>query len=195
MMTVGLTGGIGSGKTTVAGMFADLGVPVYNSDREAKKLMEEPDIARQVTALIGPGSYRDGKLQREFISSKVFRDKQLLEELNAVVHPAVGTHFSEWALSNSHHPYLIQEAAILFENGSYKRLDKIILITAPEETRIRRIAIRDAATEEAIRQRMDNQWPDEKKIPLADFVIENTDLQKTREKVSCIHAELLKISG
>lgn len=193
MKIVGLTGGIGSGKTTVSAMFADLGVPVYNSDRQAKELMQtSSELREQITELLGKEAYREGELQRQYIAKKVFRSPELLRQLNEIVHPAVKKDFSDWA-SIQEYPYVIQEAAILFENGSHPAFDKMILVTAPVEERIARIQKRDGSTREAILDRMQHQWEDTRKEALSDYVIENTNLERTRDQVAAIHAELLEL--
>ena len=193
MKVIGLTGGIGSGKTTVCNMFADLGVPVYNSDLEAKRLMHNSKNVRdRIIALLGEEAYHGTELQRQFVASKVFKDADLLQNLNAIVHPEVKRHFYEW-VANQNFSYVIQEAAILFENGSYTAFDKMILVTAPEEDRIARIQERDGTTREAILERMGHQWKDDRKAELADYIIENTDLDRTRGQVAVIHAELIEL--
>lgn len=194
MIRVGLTGGIGSGKSMVAGYFRELGVPVYNSDLRARELMEKDDTLKgDIIRLIGPGAYAEDKLNRSFIASLVFKDKGLLEGINALVHPAVKSDFIAWAKGQSV-PYILQEAAVLFENGAYKNLDRMILVTAPREERIQRVMLRDGVTRERVLERMQNQWEDEQKIPLADYVIQNTDREKTRFTTGQIHLELLEIS-
>ncbi|WP_019669472.1 dephospho-CoA kinase [Eudoraea adriatica] len=193
MKIIGLTGGIGSGKTTVAKLFEELGVPVYNSDLKAKKLMQNSKKLRTaVIDLLGKESYVLQKLNKKYIADKIFDDKELLQKLNAIVHPAVRQDFIKWAKRKSA-PYVIQEAAILFENNSYKTFDKIILVKAPKEVRVQRVLTRDAISEKEILTRMENQWDDSKKIPLADYVIENTDLEKTKIQVEKIHHELTKM--
>ncbi|UCD61240.1 MAG: dephospho-CoA kinase [Flavobacteriaceae bacterium] len=193
MKIIGLTGGIGSGKTTVAKLFKEFGVPVYNSDLKAKKLMQNSkELRTSIIDLLGKESYVLKKLNKKYIADKVFEDKELLQKLNAIVHPAVKHDFIEWAKTKKT-PYVIQEAAILFENNSYKTFDKIILVKAPKEVRLQRILARDTISEEEILARMENQWDDSKKIPLADYVIENTDLEKTRLQVEEIHYQLTKM--
>lgn len=194
-MQVGLTGGIGSGKTTVAGYFRELGVPVYNSDHRARALMEEDEgLRKAISALLGAEAYGDAGLNREYIASRVFKDKALLKALNSLVHPVVRQDFLTWS-GQQKAPYVLQEAAILFENGAYKGFDRMILVTAPKEMRIRRVMERDSASRESVIARMKNQWETSRKIPLSDYVIENTDLEKTRLRVRQIHGELLQISG
>lgn len=195
MKVLGLTGGIGSGKSTVAEFFRELGVPVYDSDREAKLLMrEDEDIRAEVTALFGKEAYRDDALNRSYISSKVFADPKLLEQLNAIVHPKVRAHFKKWAVAQDA-PYVLQEAAILFENGAYKQLDAMILVWAPKESRIHRVMERDNVGRKAVLARMQNQWSDTEKTALADYIIENIDLSETARQVARLHSELLENMG
>ena len=192
MMVIGLTGGMGSGKTTVAGFFKDLGVPVYIADLEARRLMNEaPEVREKITALFGDKAYSNNILDRKYISSQVFMDKQRLEALNGIVHPAVRQDFIHWK-KNQQAPYVLYEAAILFEQGGDRNCDYVILVTADRETRIARIKKRDQATLEDIEARMTHQWSDEKKLLLADFVIKNEDLNLTAQKVKEIHEKLLE---
>lgn len=191
MKIIGLTGGIGSGKSTIAKLFQELGVPVYIADVEAKKLMLTDKLREKIVELLGPKSYTEEELNREYISSLVFKDKSLLEKLNGIVHPAVKNHFLDWAKTHQHSPYVIKEAAILFENGGYKSCDETILVTAPERIRINRVMARDKVSEKEVRRRINNQWTDEKKIKLADHVIENIDLEKTKKEVRKIHVKVL----
>ena len=191
MKIVGLTGGIGSGKTTVARMFAALGIPVYNSDERAKELMvTSEELVNQIKSLLGEEAYSGSDLNREYIAGKVFLDKALLNALNDLVHPAVRDDFRNWA-SIQKTPYVIQEAAILFENGAHEYFDQMILVTAPKMIRLQRIMERDNVSEDHILARMNHQWEDERKIALSDYIIENIDLEKTEATVAEIHAELL----
>jgi len=190
-MVVGLTGGIGSGKSTVAELFEALGVPVYSSDKEAKKLMIRKKIRKQISSLLGEKAYLDGELNRQFIAAKVFNNTTLLGELNAIVHPAVKNHFIVWK-NKQNYPYVIQETAILFENGLEGRFDNIILVTAPEKVRINRVTNRDKVTVEEVQARIANQWSDEEKSKKSDFIINNIDLTETTKKVHEIHNQLLK---
>ncbi len=194
MKVVGLTGGIGSGKSTVAKMFSDLGVAVYIADDEAKKLMQkDSNLKRNIQKLLGKEAYKGSNLNTTFIASKVFQDTELLAKLNAIVHPAVGKDFNSWKNKQSG-IYVLKEAAILFENGGYKICDKTILVIASEKTRMQRILKRDNSTREEILARMANQWPDEKKIKLADLVIDNEEnVDNTRFQVAEMHQKLLKI--
>ncbi|MFD0975938.1 dephospho-CoA kinase [Salinimicrobium gaetbulicola] len=187
MKVLGLTGGIGSGKTTVAGFFRELGIPVYIADDEAKKLMNsDPEIQLQIKEIFGDVAYKNGVLDRQFLASRVFNDRDLLEKLNSIVHPAVGKHFLTWK-DQQDSDYVVYEAAILFEKGGYKKCDYNLLITAPLEVKLMRLQKRDKASAEEIQARMNNQWSDEKKAQFADFIIENKDLSETRENVRKIH--------
>jgi dephospho-CoA kinase len=177
MKLIGLTGGIGSGKSTVAGIFKTLGIPVYESDVRAKYLMnEDKEVREQIKRLLGNEAYiRDKELNRSWVASKVFSETLLLQKLNAIVHPAVYEDLKQWSKLEPQlsAPYLLQESAILFEENLLSRLLAIILVVASEETRIARALNRDTSTVEQVRDRMKFQWPDEKKIPLSDFIIFN----------------------
>ena len=192
MITIGLTGGIGSGKTTIAQWFQEKGIPVYNSDFEAKKLMNEnEDLIQQLIELFGDETYKNGEYNRSYVASKVFNDKELLNQLNAIVHPAVFKHFDEW-MDNQNSSFVVKEAAILFESGSYKDCDYIISVIADEEKRIDRVAKRDQLNEDQIRSRMKNQWTDEQRIEKSDFIIENNkDLKVLKLEFEKVFDEIL----
>lgn len=190
---VGLTGGIGSGKTTVAQMFKALGVPVYNADDEAKALMQSSEILkRELIQLLGVNCYQNEQLNRSFIASKVFADKALLEKINAIVHPKVAAHFEAWhAKQNT--PYVIKEVAILFETGSQHLFDFILTVTAPVETRIQRVMDRDQKTKSDVEMVIKNQLSEDEKINQSHFVIFNNTILETQRKVQEIHNEILKL--
>ena len=191
MKIIGLTGGIGSGKTTVAGFFAALGVPVYIADIEAKKLTQNSKVIRKkLIALLGPKTYNKTGLNRKFVAETIFNDKDLLQQVNQIIHPKVAQHFKRW-VKKQKAPYCIKEAAILFENGGYKNCDATILVTAPIAQRVERVLQRDETTTEAIEDRISNQWSDEKKLNLADFHIENIDLKDTEARVNELHHLIL----
>ncbi len=198
MIIIGLTGGIGSGKTTVANYFIELGVPVYFADNEAKKLMNtSKKIKKKIIAKFGEEAYKDGKLNRAYLATLVFKDKDKLIAINKIVHPEVAKHFSKWTKKQSKNiesNYLIQENAILFENGSASKFNYIITVTAPVDIRINRILKRDSITKDAILSRMDNQWNDNEKVKLSDFVINNINLIDTKKQVKKLHKKLLKIN-
>ena len=192
MIIVGLTGGIGSGKTTVVKMFNELGVPVYIADLEAKKLMNTSKvIKRKLLQLFGDEAYVDGKLNRPFLANKIYSDKELLIKMNAIVHPKVKAHFIKWKKKQDFE-YIIKETAILFENNSYQDCNFVITVTASEEDRIQRVISRDNSSSEKVKAIMNNQWSDEEKVKLSNFVIENTNLSKTENQVRIIHQKILK---
>jgi len=197
MIIVGLTGGIGSGKTTVANYFIELGVPVYFADDEAKELMgTSKKIKKKLIAEFGEATYKGGVLNRAYLAAIVFKNKNKLSTINKIIHPEVAKHFSKWTkkqAKNLENNYVIQENAILFESGSALNFDYIITVTAPIEIKINRVLKRDAITKDAILLRMSNQWDDHKKVTLSDFVINNIDLLDTKEQVKKIHRELSKI--
>jgi dephospho-CoA kinase len=178
---IGLTGGIGSGKTTVANYFQSKGIPVYISDVEAKKVMASPEIIRQIVSVFGKEvTSKNDSLDREKLASIVFNDPEKLNQLNAIVHPAVKKHFEQWVGNNKNFPYLIKEAAILFESGSYKDCDAIITISAPLETRIARVLERDGTTREKVLQRIKNQISDEERIARSQYIITNENFEQTK---------------
>lgn len=190
-MIVGLTGGIGSGKTTAAGFFKDLGIPIYLSDDRAKWLMSNSqELKERIKKLLGSSAYTDQGLNRAYIAGKVFADKSLLTALNGIVHPAVALDFKQW-YQEQQSPYVIKEAAILFENGGYKNCDYMIVVTAPLEIRVKRVRKRDHLTSDEILKRIKNQWTDARKISLADAVIENSTLSSLQSQVERIHKHLI----
>lgn len=192
MKIVGLTGGIGSGKTTVAGFFKNLAVPVYIADDAGKRLMNtSSEIREKIISIFGNNAYDGNNPNRKFIASKVFNEPDQLKQLNQIIHPAVEADFKAW-YQKQYASYVIYEAAILFETGSYKKCDLNILVTAPQKLRIERLQKRDNSSRAEIRQRMDHQWSDEKKSVLADFIIKNDELEQTRLQVQHIHDKILK---
>lgn len=193
-MIVGLTGGIGSGKTTVAAMFHTLGVPVFNSDEEAKLLMHNSlTIKNEIITLLGEEAYQNENLNKEYIANLVFEDADLLEKLNEIVHPAVRESFVSWA-NIQETPYVIQEAAIIFENGSENLYDRIVLVKAPVKARVQRLLEREGSSEKKIEARMKNQWSDDKKESKAHFVINNIDRSSTELQVKEIHRQLRELT-
>ena len=191
MIIIGLTGGMGSGKSTVGTMFRDLGIPVYNSDERAKQLMNtSKKIKKELIGLFGKEAYSEEELNRPFIAEKVFNDADLLTKLNGIVHPKVRKDFLKWT-KKQNTPYVIQETALLFENKSQELYDKVILVTAPKELRIQRVLKRDKSSREQINSRMNNQLDDDIKIKLADYIIENIDLDITRSKILELHERIL----
>ena len=191
MLVIGLTGGIGSGKSTVAKMFEALGIPVYYADDEAKALMHRSKIIRRkLIQKFGEEVYQNKQLNRAYLASKIFKDKEALAYVSSVVHPKVAQHFKRW-IKKQNAPYVLQENAILFENGSYKNFDKIITVTAPLETKIKRVIKRDNTNREQVLSRINNQLSDSEKINKSDFVITNTNLKETQEQVEDIHHKIL----
>jgi dephospho-CoA kinase len=187
---IGLTGGIGSGKSTIANYIASKGIPVYIADEEAKKLMQLPEVITSVQSIFSENVLDEfGKLDRKKIADLVFNSPTQLTQLNNIVHPLVKNHFIEWLKIHSNAPYVIKEVAILFETGGNTACDKVILVTAPEEIRIERVMKRDNVSKETIVSRMNNQLPESEKITKSDFIIHNIDLNKTFIQVD----EILKI--
>ena len=192
MKIVGLTGGIGSGKTTVSNMFKDLGVPVYIADNEAKNLMSSSKvIKRKLIDLFGPKAYEDNSLNRTYIASKIFNDDTYLQKMNAIIHPKVANHFKHW-LQKQTSKYVIKEAAIIFEHNMQSQYDYVITVIANEEDRINRILKRDNTTKDKIMSIMKHQLSDDEKVKLSDFVIINDKLEHTKEQVLNIHNFILK---
>lgn len=191
MKTVGLTGGIGSGKTTVARMFQDLGVPLYIADDRAKVLMNSSEeIRTKLTQLFGEEAYQNQQLNRAFIASKIFKDAHLLKQMNAIVHPAVGADFESWK-EEQNAVYVLKEAAIIFENNLASQYDYIITVVADLDQRIARVIHRDNTTESKVMAIVHNQLSDDEKAKLSDFVIINHDLEQTKLQVLKIHQHLL----
>jgi len=176
MVKIGITGGIGSGKSTACKVFTFLGIPVFEADSVAKHLMNtDPEIRVQLINLFGKSAYLpDNTINRKYLSEIVFNNPSLLAKLNEIVHPEVHKSFNEWC-QNQQAPYVLYEAAILFESGFYKTLDKTIAVVTNEEERIERVMKRDKINKEMVKQRINNQLSDEEKIKLADFVIGNND--------------------
>lgn len=193
MIIIGLTGGIGSGKSTIGKWFSEKEIPVYDSDQEAKKLMNEhPEVIQKLTDLFGKETYQNGIYNRPFVAAQVFEDKELLKKLNQIVHPAVFHHFRDW-VENQDSELVVKEAAILFESGSYKDCDAIISVVADETIRINRVKKRDDLDSEQIRKRMKNQWTDEQRIELSDFVIYNNEgLDELKSEFEEVYKKLLK---
>jgi dephospho-CoA kinase len=189
---VGITGGIGSGKSTVCQVFRLLGIPVYSADDRAKALMAvDSTLKSQILEEFGEDSYLpNGEVNRNFLAEKVFSDPEKVKKINSFVHPAIGKDFSQWA-ENQSAPYLIKEAALLFETGAAKELDRVINVSSPLKVRMARILSRDPhRNEEQVNQIINQQLPDEQKNDLADFVIKNTDNKLLIPQVLEIHKNL-----
>jgi len=173
MLRIGLSGGIGSGKSTVAGILAKMGYPVFYSDQEAKRLYDEnPVLQKQLVDLFGPAIYRDGQLNKAFLAQQLFSNAELKAQVTALVHPLVRKAFEVWAQQQAS-DLVFNEAAILFETGAYKDFDATVLVTARIETIIERVQKRDLISREAVLQRIANQWPDSKKMNLTPYIITN----------------------
>ena len=193
-MRVGLTGGIGSGKSTVAQVMGLLGAGVYDSDREARRLMEEdPSVIHAVTRLLGNRAYREGKVDRKYVAELVFNDRKLLEGLNGIVHPAVATDFERWVESQEGVPYVVMESAILIESGFDRLVDCVVVVTAPETMRIARTCRRDGVSSDAVRARIANQMSDQERRARADYVIVNEDRESALEQILKLHRQLCKV--
>jgi dephospho-CoA kinase len=191
MLTVGITGGIGSGKTTVCKIFETLQVPIYYADERAKWLLNNDEkIINSVKNLLGVEAYINGQLNRTYIADKVFNNKELLDSYNEIVHPAVAYDTLEWMQQYVYSKYVIKEAALLVETGLYLTLDKLIVVTAPTELRIQRVMQRDHTTRDAVEARINNQLSEEEKIKVADFVVINDGSTSLIDQVLKIHAIL-----
>ncbi len=183
MKTLGLTGGIGSGKSSVAHLFLEKEIPVFNSDIEAKKLYtSSPTVHSQVLNLLGEEAFSDNQLNTAWVAQKVFNHPSLLERLNAIIHPAVQKAFEQWIHQQSS-AFVVKEAAILFESGAYKHCDAVLTVTADTEIRVKRVMKRDSIRKSQVIQRIEKQWPEKRKIELSDFVLyNNSDLASLQEE-------------
>ena len=193
MLKVGITGGIGSGKSTVSRFFSELGVPVYNSDKRAKFLMQHDDsIIIKIKKEFGDNSYLNNQLNRSYIAEIVFKNELKLKQLNAIVHPVVRTDFNNWLSQNSNANFVIKEAAIMIESGAYKDLDKLIVVNANREHKIKWIKKRDHLLLEDIENRIQNQLSDKIRNQYADFIIENSSSKKElKQQVLSIYNKLI----
>ena len=190
MKRIGLTGNIGSGKTTVASCFEILGIAVFNADKQAKLLMnKDVNLKQSLIAEFGKEVYLDNELNRKYLSKLAFNDDLVLNRLNALVHPFVQDAFEKWSIQQSG-AYVIKETAILFESNTYQSLDAIICISCPEEIRLKRILKRDDLSEKDVRQRMSHQWSEEKKIYLSDYVITNDNFSLVMPQILSVHSAL-----
>lgn len=193
-LSIGITGGIGSGKSLICKIFAKLGVPIYDADSKAKTLMTSDKIlVAQIKKQFGESSYQvEGSLNRDYLSREVFNDPIKLERLNQLVHPRVGLDSEQWIEGNKGVPYVVKEAALLFESGAHKQLDKIIVVTAPETMRIQRVLNRDKSkSKEEVLKIIRSQMPEEEKIKLADFVIRNDESELVIPQVLKLHERFI----
>lgn len=195
MMRVGITGGIGSGKTTACREFEALGIPVFYADEEAKKAYEDPDIREAVINRLGPEVYNGSFPNREVLAQLVFNRPELLTWLNGLIHPRVGQRYREWSARQTG-PYQLREAAILIEAGAHKDLDAVIVITAEPELRLRRLLSDRNMTEEDVKARMSRQMTDEERLSYADYrIVNNGTPEDLKDQIHSIHEDLLRRSA
>ena len=190
---IGITGGIGSGKTTACMVFKTLGIPVYDADARAKELMNSnPALIAALTEYFGRDIYDDDGLNRRKLADIIFNDQLALEKVNSCVHPAVARDFDRWRYRQTA-PYVIEESAIIFEKNLTSRFDKVIVVTAPERIRIERVCAREQVTPDVVRQRIANQWPEENKIAVADYIINNDNSRLITPQILVIHRQILSL--
>jgi len=188
MIKIGITGGIGSGKSIVCEVFRQLGAHVYIADLRAKELMNnDPNIKQSLISKFGKSIYKNNQLDRELMAGLIFEKRAAIEFVNSLVHPVVARDFDLWSEQYKSDSYIIEETAILFESGAFKRMDKVITVFAPFELRINRVVKRDKVTVGQVEQRINNQIPDEEKIKLADFIIYNDYTHSVLEQVLNLH--------
>lgn len=190
MIKVGLTGNIGSGKSTVAQMFRILGIPLHPADTIARSLLETSLVKKELLGAFGSSVFDGEGVDRKKLAAIVFHDKEALDSLNAIIHPRVRAHLEGWLDEHRHYPYVIQEAAILFESGFYSFFDRVILVSCPEEITIQRVMDRDSISREDVLVRLKNQWPEVKKIPHSDYIINNDGSELLIPQILAIHKEL-----
>lgn len=192
MMTkiIGLTGGIGSGKSTVAKIFMEMNVPVYIADDAGRAVMKDPSVVDEIRKVFTDEVFEDGKINTKSLSKIVFNNPERLQHLNSIVHPAVAAHFKNWLSKHQNSPFVIKEAAILFESGTNYNCDAVISVVAPEEIRIERVIARDSVQKEDVQARINNQWTDEQRIEKSDFVIYNSTFEKLKSQTLAIYYKL-----
>jgi dephospho-CoA kinase len=190
-MKLGITGGIGSGKTSVCRVFSVIGIPVFSADPEAQKVMnQDSSIIGAINKLAGKNIYPEGNLDRAALASLIFKNTELLKKVNALVHPVIFENFRSWADQQST-PYVIMEAAILFESGAHKLVDRIATVIAPVEERIARVTLRNRLTREQVLERIDNQMDDYERIKLSDYVINNAENEMIIPVILRINEDIL----
>ena len=193
MFSVGITGGIGSGKSLVCSVLEKLGVPVYYADQEAKRLMNtDQALKTSIKVLLGEQAYMNGELNRKMVGKKVFGEPDLLKKLNHLVHPVVGHDFQIWSRKWDQHPYVVEEAAVLFESGADARLDMSVLVYAPSELRIKRVMERDGICRAEVEQRMSQQMNEDEKKSLADRIIINDEKRLLLPQIVELHEDIIK---
>jgi dephospho-CoA kinase len=190
-MKLGITGGIGSGKTSVCKVFNVLGIPVFSADPEARKIMDnDRNIKREINEIVGKNIYPGGQLNRMELASLIFNNRDILEKVNSLVHPIVFEHFNRWAEKQTT-PYVIMEAAILFESGASKLVDRVATIVAPVEERISRVTRRNKLNRDQVMERINNQMTDEERIKMSDYVINNSENDMIIPVILRINEDLL----
>lgn len=194
MTRVGLTGNIGSGKSTVADVFSSLGIPVYRADEESKKLLSRHDVLNQLEEAFGTEVISGGAIDRNRLASVVFGNREALGRLNRMLHPLVMADFNDWCEVNSVAPYVIMEAAILFESGYAKEFDRIIHVSCPQENSVERVIKRDGLSREQVLERLKHQIKNEEKAMRSDFIIYSDGLQMVIPQVMTVHKKLLNLS-
>lgn len=188
MKKIGITGGIGSGKSIVCEIFKILGVKVYSADLQARELLDKDQVVKQqIISTFGQEIYQSGTIDRKLLAGKVFNNPNALQKLNSIVHPAVFNDFNQWVETNKHEPYVIKEAAIMFESGANKLLDIVVLVYSPPEIRLQRVMKRDKSDKDAVLARMKNQMDDSEKMKLSDFVIYNDNNHSLIQQVLHLH--------
>ena len=186
MKIIGLTGGIGSGKSTISKEFKSNSIPVYDSDTRAKILMNSSkDLKVKLIEFFGSSTYTNGFINKKYISNLIFNDSSALNKINSIVHPEVFNDFMNWK-SRLNNDFVIYESALIFESGSYKSNDYNILVISDINKRIERVIKRDNVKKDDVLLKINNQWPDQKKIPLADYVFENSSVNENRKLVSSL---------
>ncbi|MCF8294350.1 MAG: dephospho-CoA kinase [Chitinophagaceae bacterium] len=194
MLKIGITGGIGSGKSTVCAIFQILGIPVFNADIEARKLYDEPQVKEAITLAFGDNMYPQGLFDKKAMADLVFQSADKLKQLNDLLHPLVQIQFDTW-LQQQVSPYIIKEAALLIEAGSYQQLDALMLVTCPINKRIERVMKRDRVTEDEVLARINKQLSEEDKRALCQYKIINDDKQLLIPQVLQLHHQLMRLAG